>query len=223
MPFINKDSLPYIILKYASTLNGIIGSNSNNRLILSNQQDILKVMEIRSEVDAILIGAGTLIKDNPQLTIRNQELINRRLEKGLSSQPTRVVIAKGIIEEKNLNLFTDHSADTYLFSRQIDHDLPFHVKQIQFNEDSNQIIEALKILKSIGIKSVLIEGGARIIEEVLKLRIADQIRILYAPSWRKTGTKIQIDEDLNLSTYEKKIEKLGNQFALNLTCPSRAR
>lgn len=219
----NKDSLPYILLKYASSINGIIGSNSDTRLVLSNEQDSLKVMQLRSEMDAILIGAGTLIKDNPRLTVRTQELVEKRINLGLKPQPTRIIIANREIKEKNLNLLSDCQAETILFSPRIDTKLNPQIKQIKLNNQENPLLECLQILKILGIESVLIEGGAKIISEVLRLKIADKIRILYSPLTPNEGVKIGIEESINLNPKDLKIEKLGNQFALNITNPFHAR
>lgn len=223
MHSINKDSLPYILLKYASSINGIIGSNSDTRLVLSNEQDSLKVMQLRSEMDAILIGAGTLIKDNPRLTVRTKELVEKRISLGLKPQPSRIILANREIENKNFNLFTDFEAETILFSPQIDSKLNPQIKQFQLNNLENPLIECLQVLKTIGIKSVLIEGGAKIISQVLRLKIAGKIRILYSPLRPNEGVKIGIEESINLNPKDIKIEKLGNQFAVNITDPFHAR
>lgn len=222
MPQIDKDSLPYIFLKYASTVNGIIGSNTHPRLVLSNEQDSLRVMQLRAEMDAVLIGAGTLIKDNPKLTLRSEELINRRISLGLKPQPSRIILANREMKDKNFNLFTDCEAETILFSPQIDLNLSPQIKQFQLNNLENPLLECLQVVKTIGINSVLVEGGARIISEVLSLKIADRIRILYSPLTPNEGVKIRTQETVNLSPKEIKVEKLGNQFAMNITNPFHA-
>ena len=216
-----QEDLPYVILKYASTINGIIGSNNNQRLILSNDLDRKKVMEIRSKVDAIVIGAGTLIKDNPQLTIRDEDLVKERVEKGLKPQLTRVVLASRKLEHSNFNIFTDKLADTILFTNQIDLRIPSHVKQILNDKDESGVVQALKKLKQLRINSVLIEGGAKLIAEVIEQNIANRIRILYSPVCVNGGIKIPIKKNIDLDICEKKIELLGNQFAITLDLTRR--
>lgn len=222
----NKEKLPYIILKYASTLDGIIGSNNDGRLVLSNDLDHRRVMEIRSEVDAILIGAGTLIKDNPKLTIRDEELVSKRAALGLNPQPKRVVLARGVVENLNLNLFQDQLTETILFSDTKDPRLPPHILQLTYTNTNSRLLNALVLLKEMGIGSVLIEGGGKIISEALRLGIANEIRILYSSVYATQGTKVPIPAEIELNVVDKRIENLGDQFALNLklrpTSPSHA-
>lgn len=216
-----KEELPYVILKYASTINGIIGSNNGQRLMLSNDLDREKVMEIRSQVDAILIGAGTLIADDPQLTVRVAEFVIKREERGLSPQPIRVVLGKSKIPRTDYKLFTDELAETILFTDQVDSSIPEKVKQILNKQEGPQILNALMELKQLGVNSVLIEGGAKIIAQAIELNLADRIRILFAPFFANSGVKVSLDKKITLAIKEKKIENLNGQFALDLKISDR--
>ncbi len=216
------NNLPYIILKYASTLNGIIGSNNKQRLIISNELDHKRVMEIRSQVDAIIIGAGTLVKDNPELTLRDETLIKQRIALGLKAQPLRIILANREIKDKGLNLFRKETSETILFSNAHDPMIPSHVKQIQYTSSHSHLLNAITILSASGVKKVLIEGGANILAEAISLGIASELRILYSPKYPKQGIKIPILDRTNFNIIEKKVERLGNQFALHFKLTPKA-
>ncbi|MBI2793315.1 MAG: bifunctional diaminohydroxyphosphoribosylaminopyrimidine deaminase/5-amino-6-(5-phosphoribosylamino)uracil reductase RibD [Ignavibacteria bacterium] len=63
--------LPYVILKLAQSVDGFIAPSSQQRLELTGDETRMIVHSLRSEVDAVMIGAGTVIADNPQLTVRD--------------------------------------------------------------------------------------------------------------------------------------------------------
>lgn len=196
---------PEIILKFASTLNGVIGNNTQNRLILSNPLDQERVMEIRTQVDAILIGGGTLVKDNPRLTLRPTR----------SKPPLRIVYLTQALKNHNYNLLTDGEAKTILFTKTTNKNLPKDITQITLPQ--HNLLNVLKYLKSnLGINKLLIEGGADIIKQILDQDLATKIRILYSPQILTQGVKIFPENNLDMINFRKKIEILGDMFAVNL-------
>ena len=62
---------PYVLLSVAMSVDGCIDDASGTRLILSNEADLDRVDEVRAGCDAILVGAGTVRRDNPALQVRS--------------------------------------------------------------------------------------------------------------------------------------------------------
>ena len=75
---------PYVILNAAMTLDGKIATKTGSSEI-SCHEDIIRVHELRKEVDAIMVGIGTVIADNPKLTAH-------KIEAELSDNPVRVIV-----------------------------------------------------------------------------------------------------------------------------------
>jgi len=62
---------PYVLLSCAMSIDGHIDDNGPERLLLSNAEDFDRVDEVRASCDAIMVGAGTVRRDNPRLLIRS--------------------------------------------------------------------------------------------------------------------------------------------------------
>ena len=89
---------PYIILNGAMTLDGKIASRTGNTEI-SGEEDLIRVHKIRKEVDAILVGIGTILSDNPRLTAY-------RVSSDKKDNPIRIVVdnkARTPLDYKVLN------------------------------------------------------------------------------------------------------------------------
>jgi 5-amino-6-(5-phosphoribosylamino)uracil reductase len=83
---------PYVVLSAAASVDGYIDDISNQRLLLSNDEDFDRVDEVRAGVDAILVGANTIRQDNPRLLVRSTARRDRRLADGLSASPVKVTV-----------------------------------------------------------------------------------------------------------------------------------
>jgi riboflavin biosynthesis pyrimidine reductase len=81
---------PYVICSAAVSIDGYLDDASPQRLLLSNAKDFDRVDEVRASVDAILIGATTLRKDNPRLLVNSEQRRAERVARGLPAYPLKV-------------------------------------------------------------------------------------------------------------------------------------
>ncbi len=148
---VNKNR-PYIILKWAATANGFIGSNTDEKLLISNALSNRLVHQLRSQTAAILVGTNTALKDNPSLS--------NRLSSG--KQPIRLVIDKELVLPADYNLL-DGTQDTIVFNYLVDKKEGKTVFHKLKRNDSfiEQLLAACFILK---IQSILVEGGAKTLQ-----------------------------------------------------------
>jgi diaminohydroxyphosphoribosylaminopyrimidine deaminase / 5-amino-6-(5-phosphoribosylamino)uracil reductase len=156
---------PYIILKWAQSANGKIGSNNNQRILISNDYSNRVVHKWRSEEAAILIGTNTALKDKPFLTTR--------LWKG--NNPVRIVIDKELKLPLAGNLFSKET-NTIIFNfvkNSIEEDLNF----IKINKE-NSLQEMLLSLYQLNIESVLVEGGAKTLQSFIDEGFWDEARVI---------------------------------------------
>lgn len=154
---------PYIILKWAQTMNGVLGNHSQ-RLIISNAYTNILVHQWRSDEAAILVGHQTAIKDDPLLTNRS----------GAGSQPLRVILCNKDIPE-HLKMF-DQPGKTILFNT---------VKEEQGEkviykkvEEKDYLRQVLSFLHANGILSVMVEGGSFTLQKFFDAGIWDECRII---------------------------------------------
>lgn len=156
---------PYIILKWAQSENGFI-ARSGERTAISNQYTDRLVHKWRSEEASILVGARTALIDDPALTNRHWT--------GLD--PIRLVIDRQLELPDTLRLF-DKRAKTIVFNT-IKHDPGANPGYYQLAEDSNLVNQLLIGLHSLKIQSVLVEGGARMLQSFIDEDAWDEARII---------------------------------------------
>jgi diaminohydroxyphosphoribosylaminopyrimidine deaminase/5-amino-6-(5-phosphoribosylamino)uracil reductase len=168
---------PYVVLKYAETLDKKIAGEEQNRLLISGELSNRIVHKWRSEEMAICVGTNTALLDDPSLTTR--------LWPG--GNPVRVVVDMDLRLPRSLKLF-DGNTPTIVFNiRQ--HNLPFEkisaedlksigVGYYQVTEDVSLVHQMMNALYRIGIQSVLVEGGAQLLQSFIDENIWDEARII---------------------------------------------
>ena len=168
---------PYVILKWAQTSNGFIGSTRNERLLISNQYTNRVVHQWRSEEAAILVGTKTAFSDNPELTNRHWP----------GPSPLRIVIDRHLIVPATANVFNNKSS-TIIFNT-TKHDLPKDLTITDFKAKSNNWLyqlhdeeftpgRILAVLYELGVQSILVEGGAKLLQSFIDARLWDEARII---------------------------------------------
>ncbi len=173
--------LPFVALKVAQTMDGKIATVNGDSKWITSEKSRKFVHKIRSEFDAILIGAETAKKDNPSLTLRRVR----------SGQPFRVIVDGRLSVSEKLKLFNDRFADRTILctseSSSKKKIVAFEKKGIRvwrFSTVDSRIAlrQILKRLLNEGqIASVLVEGGGRIFGQFIREKLADEIHIFIAP------------------------------------------
>ena len=85
---------PYVLLSAAASVDGYIDDATGERLLLSDAADLDRVDEVRAGCDAILVGAGTIRRDNPRLLVRSAARREARLARGLTASPVKVTLTR---------------------------------------------------------------------------------------------------------------------------------
>ncbi len=183
-----KTKRPFVILKWASTLDGKIASKTGDAKWISNALSREKVHEIRHSVDAIMVGIGTVAADNPELTTRLPGFINGKKRRN----PIRIILDSRLSVPENANVLKP-GAKTILITGDLTVCPEKLIKKNRLAEKGARIIEApvtqgridlnalMGQLGDMGIASVLIEGGSRVIGSALSERIVDQVILFYGP------------------------------------------
>jgi diaminohydroxyphosphoribosylaminopyrimidine deaminase / 5-amino-6-(5-phosphoribosylamino)uracil reductase len=172
---------PLVILKAAITLDGRMATAQGDSQWISNQNSRHYVHEIRNRLDAIMVGVGTVERDDPQLTTR--------LEQG-GRDPVRVVVDSGLrIPEQARILHLNSSAPTVIATterapygkiRRL-RDLGARILVLPDNEQRVDLAALLTALGGMGLQSVLLEGGATLNGEFLDARLIDRVMVFIAP------------------------------------------
>lgn len=172
---------PYVILKYAQSKDGFIG-RPDESIWLTNSISKRLVHKWRSETDAILIGTKTAQTDNPELT--------NRLYFG--KNPMRIVLDKSLKLSQKLKIYDD-SVKTWILTEQIPDEKSFKNTCFITMEFNNQLIpKVLKMLYDHKMNSLLVEGGARLLNSFIDLDLWDEARVFTADQFLNFGIKAPV-------------------------------
>lgn len=174
--------LPFVTLKSAASLDGKIATHSGHSQWISNERSRLYTHQLRATHDAILVGIGTLLQDNPRLTIRIPG------EEG--PNPYRIVVDSTLRTPLKAEVFGFDGKERVILATR-EHSkktlAPFAglVKEV-VTLPCNQLgqLDLKALLRELGkrdITSILIEGGSEINGSALDSRIIDKICFFYAP------------------------------------------
>jgi diaminohydroxyphosphoribosylaminopyrimidine deaminase/5-amino-6-(5-phosphoribosylamino)uracil reductase len=182
---------PYVILKWAQTLDGYI-----DRVREVEQQGVnwvsseitqSLVHKWRSEEQSILVGRNTIINDNPSLTVRSYNGRN----------PTRIVIDSQLQISGDLKIYSDE-APTLVFNR-IKNDKQDSVEWIKITETSTSKI--LEELYKRGITSVFVEGGSRTLQYFIVDNVWDEARVIVGNRRFNEGVKAPIITKIPIDSF----------------------
>ena len=162
----HRKQRPYIILKWAQSKDAKIARHDFSALKISNDITNRMVHKWRSEEAAILVGTNTALHDNPSLTTR--------LWKG--NNPVRLVLDLQLKLPLSLHLF-DGSVKTIVFN-QVKHEEENGVTFYKLSSGEDIISGLLNALYKLKIQSVLVEGGARLLQSFIDQNYWDEARVI---------------------------------------------
>lgn len=157
---------PYIILKWAQTVNHKISGKDNDRLYITNDYTNRVVHKWRSEEASILIGTNTALMDDPELTTR--------LWTG--SNPVRLVVDMDLKLPPHLRIFNDQ-ARTIVFNK-IKHEENGILLFYQVTEDVSLVHQIIDALYQLKILSVIVEGGTKLLQSFIDEDMWDEARVI---------------------------------------------
>ena len=171
---------PYVIAKWAMSLDGKTVTNPEDSRQISGDKSNKLTHQVRKQVDAIIVGANTVLADNPKLTAR----IGKQ-----KKQPVRVVLFSYGVVPLDSSIF-DLSARTLVVTtnliskEQLDILLKRNIEVIITKPDLNNQIDLIALLDElwkIGIYSVLVEGGMQIHQSFIKANLINELIVYVAP------------------------------------------
>jgi 2,5-diamino-6-(ribosylamino)-4(3H)-pyrimidinone 5'-phosphate reductase len=170
-----------ITLNAAMTVDGKIATTSGDSAI-SSRDDLIRVHELRASADGIMVGISTVLADNPRLTVR---LARKRVKK---KDPARIVIdSTGKIPLDSRILLTASRIKTIVAVTKLAHiDTLRKIKKtgaivIVSGRQTVNLKKVFFIIKQMGIRKILVEGGGEINWSLLRLGIVNELIVTIAP------------------------------------------
>lgn len=213
-------NMPYVNLKIAQTLDGKISSGNKDKNLITSFESQKYVHKLRSEHDAILVGSGTVKIDNPFLTVRHIK----------GRQPYRVILNTNLDISIKSNIFNDEFIEKNIIIvsnisykkkiRIIDTLIKSGVRVYPLPSSKNGLFdlkEVLKLLASIDISSVLVEGGSKIFTQFITNRLFDEVNIFIAPKIYAKGIPVigLYNNFLDITFSKYNIKLIGDDILFN--------
>jgi riboflavin-specific deaminase-like protein len=184
-----KTGLPLVTLKFAQTLDGKLATVTGDSKWISNPSSLRLAHRLRSAHDAVLVGVDTIIRDDPRLTVRLVEgknprriIVDSRLRiplgrkvLGRRSAPSTLIATTSLSDQRMANRIISAGAEVW------------HIRKDGSNRVDLQYL--LQRLGKSGIRSMLVEGGSRVLTSFLKRRLADYLVVVIAPKIVGKGMK----------------------------------
>ena len=185
-PVSAPESRPYVVLKYAQTIDGRIATRTGDARWISGEAERRVSHGFRAACDAVLVGRGTVVVDDPQLTVR--------MVTGFS--PLRVVLDSTLRVPDDARVLQPDARTAIVTTGQSSPErrlalqargLGVHV--VEKGPRGVDLTAALRTLRDLGVRSLLVEGGAQVITSFLAERLVDRFVVSISPTIVGAGTE----------------------------------
>ena len=173
-------SLPHLFINAAMSADGKIASRLREQFKLSGEADFARVDRMRAESDAIIIGIGTLLADDPSLTVKSEKLRETRRKKGLVENPARIVVDSRARTPPDADLFKKGLGERIIItSRSADKDkievLRERATILTAGDNKVDLRRAVEELGRLGYQKIMVEGGATLNWSLIQERLVNEI------------------------------------------------
>jgi 5-amino-6-(5-phosphoribosylamino)uracil reductase len=176
---------PYVLLSVAMSVDGYIDDRNDARLMLSNEEDFDRVDDVRASVDAVLVGANTIRRDNPRLLIRSVARQRERIRRGVTAQPMKVTLTSRGDLDITARFFSTGEGERLVYTRDT------AVTALRDTlDDAGTVIGAgdplsldvmLNDLAARQVGRLMVEGGGTVHTQFLSAGLVDEIHLVIAP------------------------------------------
>ncbi|WP_037078466.1 RibD family protein [Pseudonocardia spinosispora] len=179
-----SEARPYVLLSVATSVDGYIDDASPDRLLLSTDADFDRVDQVRSESDAIMVGAGTIRADNPRLMIRSEARRSARVAAGRPEHPLKVTVSATGKLDPGLK-FWHHGGEKVVYT--VDaaaSELRRTLAGLADVVSLGPTVDFAALLDDLGgrgVRSLMVEGGSSLHTAFLAADLADEVQLAIAP------------------------------------------
>ncbi|MEK7441655.1 MAG: RibD family protein [Chloroflexota bacterium] len=170
---------PFVTLTYAQSIDGSIAARDGSPIRLSCNESMKMTHELRASHDAILVGVNTVINDDPNLTLKNVNGVNP--QPIVLDSTLRTPLTARLLKHPTHPLWVAASDPDPQRQTQLE---TLGARIIRVDSDSDgraNLVSLLDQLGELGIKRLMVEGGAQVIRSFLAQHVADRLVITIAP------------------------------------------
>ncbi|HVN10954.1 MAG TPA: dihydrofolate reductase family protein [Kineosporiaceae bacterium] len=176
---------PHVLLSCATSIDGALDDLSPQRLILSSPADLDRVDGVRADADAVLVGAGTVRRDDPRLLVRSADRRGDRVARGLPPSPLRVILTSTGDLDPTARVFTTPGAATLVYcASPAVGSARERLRGLATIVDAGDPVHLSTLLGDLhgrGVGVLLVEGGAAVHRAFLAAGLVDELHLVVAP------------------------------------------
>ncbi len=174
---------PFVFINSAMSADGKISSYERKQVRISGPEDMDRVKLLRADSDAVMVGVGTVLADDPGLRVKSQDLKRMRSNRGLPEDPMRVVVdsrartppAAEVLGEGCILAVSKAAPEERLAP------LRKKCEIVSLGEDRVDLEELLSILHKKGVERLMVEGGATLNWSLIEAGLVDEIYTYVGP------------------------------------------
>ncbi|MFC7018935.1 MULTISPECIES: 2,5-diamino-6-(ribosylamino)-4(3H)-pyrimidinone 5'-phosphate reductase [Haloarcula] len=177
----------HVVVNAAMSADGKLSSRRREQIAISGPEDFDRVDQLRADCDAVMVGVGTVLADDPSLTVEDADRRAGRRERGDPSNPARIVADSHVRTPPEATVL-DGRAETYLLvSRAAPTDFVEQMEEagayvLAAGEDRVDLTTALGKLEGEGIETLLVEGGGELIFGLVEEGLVDELSVFVGPT-----------------------------------------
>ena len=178
---------PFVFINVAMTADGKIDTIARKGAAISSQRDKERVDQLRAEADAVMVGGKTLLEDDPKLTVKSEALRMERVARGLPPNPVKVgVVTKASLKPES-SFLNSGPARIVIFTTNrtsIDQLALLRSQGVEVFVHEGERVDLIRTtltLTELGIRRLMVEGGATLNFELLRLGLVDEVMAYIAP------------------------------------------
>lgn len=174
---------PFIFINIAASADGKISDERRKQMKISSEKDFKRVDRLRASCDAIMVGIGTVLSDNPRLTIKDDKLRKEREKNGLTANPLRVIVDSRCRIPPDSETLNDEAHTVVVVAEIADPERVSEIRKkaevIVSGKDRVNLKNLVKRLYEHGIRKMMVEGGGTLNSGLLHEKLVDEIFVYH--------------------------------------------
>jgi len=177
----------HVVVNAAMSADGKLSTHQREQIAISGEADFDRVDQLRAESDAVMVGVGTVLADDPSLTLDDPERQRAREDRGQPPNPARVVADSRVRTPPNARILDDEALTYLLVSEAAPTDFVEQMEDagatvIATGEDRVDLVTALAKLEGDGVEQLMIEGGGEVIFSLFEHGLVDELSVFVGPN-----------------------------------------